>query len=277
MIIMSIFYTSMLLNISDPLRVPIFNLNGETIDEIELPLTFRLPVRTDIIKRVYYSEFTARLQPKGRNILAGKRTTAKSLGVGYALARVPRIKDSTRAAFAPMTVGGRVAHPPRVGKRIHEEVNKREKIIGTMSALAATSRAGIVRTRGHVFDTEKLPVIIENEILYKIKKTRDAINLLGKLGLYKDIIRVKERIRVRAGKGKMKGRRYKVPVSVLFILNNRRSPFARSVQSLPGVDIVEPRLVNVLHLAPGAVPGRLTLIDLNSLKELEKRFKVNLP
>ncbi len=256
---MPMLYTSLILNLTDPIKVPVFSSNGESVGEVELPLIFRLPVRVDIIRRVYYSEFTARLQPKGRDVLAGKRTTAESLGVGYGLARVPRIKGSTRAAFAPMTVGGRLAHPPRVEKRIHEEVNKREKIIGTMSALAATSRIDLVRARGHVFDAEKLPVVVESKVLETIKKTREASDLLDKLGLYKDIIRAKERTRIRAGKGKMKGRRYKVPVSVLFILSNRSSPFAKTVQNLPGVDVIEPSLVSVIPLAPGAVPGRIPL------------------
>jgi large subunit ribosomal protein L4e len=270
-------YTSLLLNLRDPIKVPVYNALGESVDEVELPLVFRLPVRNDIIRRVYYSEFTARLQPKGRDPLAGKRTTAESLGVGYGLARVPRIKGSTRAAFAPMTVGGRLAHPPRVEKRIHEEVNKRERIIGTMSALAATARIDLVRSRGHVFDTNYLPVIITDEVLSSIKKTREAVDLLDKIGIYKDVLRAKEKTRIRAGKGKMKGRRYKVPVSILFVLSNRNAPFAKAVENLPGVDVVEPELVNILHLAPGAVPGRLTLMDLNALEIIERRFRVSLP
>ncbi len=270
-------YTSLLLNMIEPIKVPVYNLDGSKVKEVELPTVFRMPVRNDIIRRVYYSEFTARLQPKGRDPLAGKRTTAESMGVGYALARVPRIKGSTRAAFAPMTVGGRLAHPPRVEKRIHEEVNKRERVIGTMSALAATARVELVRARGHVFDAEQLPIIISSEVLDGIGKTREANKFLDKLGVYKDIIRAKEKTRIRAGKGKMKGRRYKTPVSILFILSNRSSPFAKAVKGLPGVNVVEPWLVNVLHLAPGAVPGRLTLIDEKALLELDKRFQVSMP
>lgn len=53
---------------------------------------------------------TARLQPKGTDPMAGKRTTAVSFGVGgLGLARVPRVKGSLwpTARFAPNVVKGR--------------------------------------------------------------------------------------------------------------------------------------------------------------------------
>ena len=270
-------YTSMALYLADPIAVPVYDVRGEKVEETVLPTIYRFPVRPDLIKRVYFSEFTARLQPKGRDPMAGKRTTARSLGVGHGLARVPRIRGTTRAAFAPMTVGGRLAHPPRVEKRIHEEVNKKEKILGTISAIAATSRVDLVRARGHRFEAEKLPVVIDSSVLNSVSKTKEAIELLKKLGVYQDIIRAREGTRVRAGKGKMRGRRLKVPVSILFILEDHESPFARAVKGLPGVDIARPELVNVLQLAPGAVPGRLTVITIGALQALERRFRVILP
>ena len=53
--------------------------------------------------------------------MAGKRTSAESRGTGMAMARVPREKGGGgRAAFAPGTVGGRQAHPPRAVTRISQ-------------------------------------------------------------------------------------------------------------------------------------------------------------
>ena len=173
-----------------------------------------------------------------------------------------------------MARGGRVAHPPRVEKRIHEEVNKKEKILGTMSALAATSIPELVRERGHRFSAEKLPVVVESSVLEAISKVKDAIELLKKLGVYEDVVRARERTRIRAGKGKRRGRRYKTPKSILFVVSDHESPFARAVKGLPGVDVAEPELVNVLQLAPGAVPGRLMVVDVDSLNRLAVRFRV---
>jgi len=87
----------LILSVKDPhlgnikLLAPVFDVEGNKIGEIELPELFYYPIRKDIINRAFLSAFTAMLQPKGRDPLAGKRTTAKYWGVGYGLARVPRL------------------------------------------------------------------------------------------------------------------------------------------------------------------------------------------
>jgi large subunit ribosomal protein L4e len=270
-------YSSLFLYTRGPVIVPVFNARGEKVENILLPKVFSLYVRKDLIRRVFFSEFTARLQPKGRDPMAGRRTSAVSLGPGYGVARVPRIKGTMRAALVNMARGGRAAHPPRVEKRLHEEVNKKERLLGTMSALAATSIVEMVRERGHVFTAEALPVIVDSEVLEAVDTVKSARELLTKLGVYSDIERAKARTRWKAGKGKMRGRRYVVPRSILFIVEDRESPFARSVKGFPGVDIAEPRFVNVLQLAPGGVPGRLTVITTGALRMLEERFRVETP
>lgn len=264
--------STMFLLVTEPSRVPVYGIDGSVIQEAPLPRVFGLPVRKDLIRRAFFSEFTARLQPKGRDPMAGKRTTARSFGVGLGIARVPRIPGLGRAAFINSAVGGHLAHPPRPEKRIHEEINKKEKRLATASALAATARVEMVKGRGHVFTVERLPVIIEDKIEQSIVRVKDARTLLEKIGVWADIERARARTRIRAGKGKRRGRRYVQPKSVLFIVENHNSPFARAVKGLPGVSIAEPHLVNVLHLAPGGVPGRLTVITEKALYKLGERF-----
>ncbi|MEB3825576.1 MAG: 50S ribosomal protein L4 [Desulfurococcales archaeon] len=245
--------------------------NGE-VASYRLPDLFAYPVRKDLIKRAYYSEFTAKLQPKGRDPLAGKRTTAESWGAHHGVSRVPRIKGTSRAAFVNMTVGGHLAHPPRVEKRIHERINKKEKIIATISALAATSRVDMVAARGHVFDLDRLPLVLPSTVEKSISRVKDVINILDAAKLYEDVKRSYERTRIRAGKGKMRGRRYKERKSILFIVSDLKSPFAKAVRNLPGVDVSTGWTVNVLDLAPGAVPGRLMVITEKALEDVVKRF-----
>ena len=256
----------------EPGRVPVYGLDGSRVGEEQLPRVYGLPVRKDLIRRAYLSEFTARLQPKGRDPMAGKRTTARSFGVGLGIARVPRIPGLGRAAFINSAVGGHLAHPPRPEKRIHEEINRKEKRLATAFALAATARPEMVRERGHVFQAEALPVVVVDEVEEKVATVRQARELLRGLGLWSDVERAATRRRARAGKGKMRGRRYVTPKSILFIVGNHRSPFARAVAGLPGVDVAEPELVNVLQLAPGGVPGRLTVVTASALKRLGQRF-----
>jgi len=270
-------YSTLFLYLRDPVSVPVYSSSGEDAGQVVLPDVFRVPVRKDLIRRVFLSEFTARLQPKGRDPMAGKRTSARSLGAHHGVSRVPRIRGTGRGALVNMTRGGRLAHPPRVEKKIHERVNKKERLLGTMSALAATAIPDMVRERGHRFSVNFLPVIIESDVLEAVGKAKDAVELLRKLGLYEDIERAEKGRRWRAGKGKRRGRRYKQPVSILFIVEDYKSPFARAVAGLPGVDVAEPWKMSVLELAPGGVPGRLTVITTGALQELGARFRVESP
>jgi len=155
--------TMMFLLAEEPPRVPVYSVSGERAGEVQLPAVYGIPVRADLIRRAFLSEFTARLQPKGRDPMAGKRTTARSFGVGLGIARVPRIPGLGRAAFINSAVGGHLAHPPRPEKKIHEEINKKEKKLATASALAATARRDFIEKRGHVFTAPAVPVVIEDE------------------------------------------------------------------------------------------------------------------
>ena len=63
-------------------KVNVYSLKGDITDEIELPEIFEETYRPDVIKRAVISIQTARIQPWGANPMAGKRTTAKSMGSG---------------------------------------------------------------------------------------------------------------------------------------------------------------------------------------------------
>ncbi len=251
----------------------IYSIEGECIEETVLPKIFGLPIRKDLIRRAFLSAFTATLQPKGRDPMAGRRTTARSWGVGHGRARVPRIY-SGRAAFISFARGGHRAFPPRPDRRLHEIINKKERAYAIASALSATAEPDIVRKRGHVFDTEYLPVVIDDDIEDKIGKAREAKEYLSKIGVWSDIVRSYERIRIRAGRGKMRGRRYVEPRSILFVLTSYDKPLAKAVRNFPGVDIATPYNLGILHLAPGGVPGRLTVFSRKALDQVAGRYEV---
>lgn len=252
--------------------VSVFDLEGNVVGTVELPAIFAAPLRLDLIKRAVIALQTSLLQPKGTDPLAGKRTTAESWGVGHGVARVPRIKGGSRAARVPQAVKGRKAHPPKVEKKIREYVNEKEKRLATISALAATANPDLVKARGHrVASAKQIPPVVVDD-LESVTRTVEVKKILKALGLWDDVERAMEGTRVRAGKGKMRGRRYKVPKSLLIVVARDRG-ISMAARNLPGVDIVEARNLNVAHLAPGGHPGRLTLYTVSALKELESRFK----
>lgn len=255
------------------LVVKVFNTEGAEAGSLELPPVFQLPVRKDLIRRAFLSAFTAMLQPKGRDPMAGRRTTAKYWGVGYGIARVPRLPNGT-ARFVVSARKGHIAFPPTPDRVLREEVNKKERAHAIASALAATSRIELVKARGHVFTADALPIVVVDDAEEKIGDSKQAREWLSKLGLWDDIVRSQEGTGIRAGKGKMRGRRYVEPKSILFVLTSYEKPLAKAVRNFPGVDIATPGNLGILHLAPGGVPGRLTVFSKTALEEVSRKFEV---
>lgn len=252
--------------------VNVFDLEGNVVGTAELPAIFSAPVRPDLIRRAVLAMLTSKLQPKGADPLAGLRTTAESWGVGYGMARVPRIKGGIRAARVPQSVKGKRAHPPKVEKCLWERVNEKEKKISTVSALAATAAPELVRARGHCIESARqIPTVVVDDF-QRLTKTSDVKKVLEALGLWDDVERAMGGTRIRAGKGKMRGRRYKVPKSLLLVVAENEG-IARAARNLPGVDVATARLLNVVQLAPGGIPGRLTLYTVSSLGILAERFE----
>jgi large subunit ribosomal protein L4e len=91
---------------------------------------------------------------------------------------------------------------------------------------------------------------------------------------FTDVERVREKTRIRAGKGKMRGRRYVEPKSLLIVVHDEKLDTYKAFRNLPGVDVVPVSMLSVIHLAPGGVPGRLTIYTKSALEMLGKRFEV---
>jgi large subunit ribosomal protein L4e len=256
------------------LKTKVYDLEGNEKGEIEIPQVFLTPVRFDLIKKAVIAIQSHRFQPKGRDPMAGKRTTAESLGVGYGLSRVPRVKGENypkarQAAFAPNTVGGRLAFPPTPEKKIKKKINKKEKLLALKSAIAATAIKELVSKRGHKFDlTKTFPLVVSDEI-QNIDKTSKIIQIFKKLGVWDDVKRVSSTIKIRAGKGKKRGRRKKMRVGPLLVIINDNG-VKKAARNIPGVTVVELKNLNPEHLAPGTHPGRLTIWVESAIKALSE-------
>lgn len=253
--------------------VPVYSLAGEKSGEVELPPVFDVPIRPDLINRVFWALFTHRLQPKGTDPMAGERTSAESFGVDLGMARLARVKGSgyPRAGQAAGVAGvrkGRAAHPPKVEKIIYKRVNVKERRLATASAIAATALLELVRSRGHrVPDSLEVPIVVSDEI-ESLSKLKDLRALLGKLGLLEDVERAADRSD-RGGKARWRGRARDVGKSLLIVVSSDRG-IGRAARNLPGVDVVLAKDVSVLDLAPGGKPGRLTVWSVSALRALPK-------
>lgn len=250
----------------------IFDLKGRATDKISLPPIFKTSSRPDVIKRAVVTIQSHRFQPQGRDVLAGKRTTAESRGVGLGISRVPRVKGrGQQAAFAPGTVGGRAAHPPVVEKKIRKSIPRKEKQLALRSAVAATASKDTVASRGHIiFDVPDFPLVVTDEI-QRLKKTREVEEAFMQLGIWPDVYRVKESRKTRAGKGKRRGRKMKQAVGPLVIVAENEG-IVEAARNIPGVDVIVVSNLNVELLAPGTHPGRLTMWTRSAFEKVDELF-----
>ncbi|MDO8841857.1 MAG: 50S ribosomal protein L4 [Methanocalculus sp.] len=247
------------------MKAQVKSLEGSPLREIELPETFDTPYRPDIIKRAVLALQSTRYQPHGSDPYAGMRTSAVGWGSGRGEAKIPRIKNGSRAARVPNARGGRAGHPPVVEKVLIEKVNKKEKILAIRSAIAATASIDLVRERGHLFEQDVISVV--EDAFENLERTSEVITVLEALGIMADVNRSKLSRNIKPGRGKLRGRRYKQRKSLLIVTSE--TPL-RAAANLSGVDSIAVGELNAEHLAPGTHAGRLTLWTESALKRLSE-------
>jgi large subunit ribosomal protein L4e len=262
------------------MKVDVFDLQGKPIEKIDLPSVFKEPVRQDLIQRAFLVTQSKKRQPYGTDVEAGKRTSAHYHGyrrhrytmMNRELARMQRLHGKTvpfltlRARFVPQAVKGRTAHPPKVEKVWAQKINEKERKKAIRSAIASTAIKELVSVRGHkVEEVKSFPIIVEDKI-QEINKTKEMVEFLKRIGLEKELERIRER-RIRAGKGKTRGRKYHKKVGPLFVITEDKG-IGKAVKNLLGCDVCRVENLGVVDLAPGAANGRLTLFSLSAINKL---------
>jgi len=261
------------------MKVNVLDIQGNSKGEAELPKVFKSPYRPDLIQRAVLAIQSHKRQPYGVDILAGKRTSAHYHGAkstyttmkNIEKARLPRIHGQgppglmMTPRFVPQAVKGREAHPPKIEKKWWQKINDKERVLAIKSAIAATAMKDIVVKRGHKVGNVNLPIVVDDEVQI-LKKVKQVKEFLEKIGLKEELMRSKEK-KIRAGKGKMRGRRYKKKKSVLFVIAEDKGIF-NAAKNLPGVEVCLVNNLNAELLAPGTHAGRLTLYSVSALKKL---------
>jgi large subunit ribosomal protein L4e len=249
------------------MKVKVHSLSDTKAEDVELPGIFSTPIREDLIKRAVISAQSARYQPYSPHPLAGKQTSAVSIGKGRGIARVRRTSSGRHVgAFVPQAVGGRRAHPPKTEKRIHRKINNKERKLAIKSAIAATSSLDRVKARGHRIEEGQVPLVV-GDVFKEISKSADAREALLKIGLADEIERVTSGIHQRAGKGKMRGRRKRVPKGPVCVIDGD-APIKNALSNMPGIDVITLNNLNTEVLAPGGVPGRLSIWTVSALNKV---------
>ncbi len=248
--------------------INIIDLSGNAAKKISSTL-FDETSRPDLIKKAVLAAQANRQQPYGPHIYAGMRTSAEGWGPGRGVSRVARLKNGSKAARIPQAVKGRQAHPPKPEKDRTEKINDKERKKAIKSALAATGNVELVTKRGHKFSAQLPLIAVDN--LSELTKTKDVKSFMEAVKVWEDIKRAKETT-IRAGKGKLRGRRYKNTKSILIVTAEDKG-IARAARNLAGVDIVTFDQLNTELLAPGTHAGRLTIFTESAIAKLEEAMQ----
>ncbi len=251
-------------------KIPVLDLNAKKQGEVELPLQFSEAYRPDLIRRSVLSLQSSARQAYGADPKAGLRHSSKLSKrrrkyrgcYGFGISRVNRKIHTRRGtrffwvgAFSPQTRGGRRSHAPKAQKQFTQKINVKENRKAIRSAMAAGLNSNIVSTRGHqVPDT--FPFTLDNSF-ENISKTKELHSAFSALGLQNEIARAGIR-KVRAGRGKSRGRKYQTSKGPLLVVS-KDCPLIKSGANVSGFDVVMCTALNAELLAPGADSGRLTL------------------
>jgi len=258
--------------------VQVYNGNGEVVDQVRLPSVFLTSIRDDIVQFVHTNLNKNKRQPYGVAKWAGHQSSAESWGTGRAVARIPRVPGggthrAGQGAFGNMCRGGRMFSPLRVWRRWHRKVHTGTKRYAVASALAASAVPALVMARGHkISSINEIPLVIANESMEGLHKTKKAAAVLKALKANEDSERVKNTIVTRAGKGKLRNRPYKERVGPLIVYGGSGDNIAPAFRAIPGVELVNVHNLNLLRLAPGGHVGRFVIWTRGAFEQLDSIF-----
>ncbi len=260
------------------MKAKLYDKNGKVKGDIELPKCFSARIRADILLKVFETQKGVFTQAYGAKEGAGAQYSASGISkkkrhdwkgtYGKGISRVPRkIMSRTGASFnwigatVSNTRGGRRPHAPRSEKNLFKKVNKKELGIALKSALAGT------------FNPEKLEKkfgrkmeiggVFSDDIL--TAKTKDFVLTMKAVfgDSFSSVLKVKS---IRAGIGKMRGRKYKSNAGLLFVVGNEEE------MKRKGVEVMKVKDLSVKDLAPNGVAGRLVCYSENAIKDIGERF-----
>ncbi|RNC33623.1 putative 60S ribosomal protein L4 [Trypanosoma cruzi] len=240
-----------------------------------LPAVFTAPIRHDIVQFVHTNMAKNSRQAYAVNRLSGMNHSAESWGTGRAVARIPRIggggtSTSGAGAFGNMCRGGRMFAPTKIFRRWHRKINLHQKRFAVVSALAASSVPALVMSRGHkIENVAEVPLVVEDAV-QGYEKTKEAMAFLKAIGAVDDVNRVNDSREIRAGRGKMRNRRYVARRGPMLVMPDNKG--TRAFRNIFGLDLANVNALNLLHLAPGGHVGRFVIWTKGAFEKLDSIF-----
>ncbi|KAL2793441.1 ribosomal protein L4 domain-containing protein [Aspergillus germanicus] len=244
-----------------------------------LPAVFTAPIRPDIVQQVHTGLAKNKRQPYAVSEKAGEQTSAESWGTGRAVARIPRVSGggthrAGQAAFGNQCRSGRMFAPTKVWRKWHQKVNQGQRRFATASALAASSVPSLLFARGHrIGNVAEVPLVVDSKTFENaaITKTKAAVALLQAVGAGQELVKVSKSRKLRAGKGKLRNRRFRQRRGPLVVYNPETDgkELVRAFRNIPGVETSSVFALNLLQLAPGGHLGRFIVWTSSAFEALD--------
>lgn len=161
--------------------------------------------------------------------------------------------------------------PTKIWRQWHVKVNLNQKRFATVSAVAATALPSLVMARGHrIENIAEIPLVVSSAV-ESITKTKAAVAALQGLHAHADVSKVIASKKIRAGKGKARGRKHRMRRGPLIIYNEDHG-IVRAFRNVPGVETCNVRSLNLLQLAPGGHLGRFCIWTEGAFALLDEVF-----
>jgi len=162
--------------------------------------------------------------------------------------------------------------PTKTFRRWHRRINKNQRRYALVSALAASASTALVFARGHRIDKiPEVPLVVADETIIHLRKTKHAVSVLKTLNAYPDVQKAIDSKKIRAGKGKMRNRRY-VQRRGPLIVYDKKTTMLRAFRNIPGVQFCCVSRLNLLRLAPGGHLGRFIIWTRNAFTKLDRLY-----
>lgn len=261
------------------MKADVVNKEMKVVKKIDMPKAFATQIRADVLLKVYEAQKLAYTQAYGAMEGAGAQYSASGIFrkkrhawkayYGKGMSRIPRkIMSRNGSSFNSVgaTVssarGGRSPNAPRAEKNRFSKINKKELSLALKSALAGTIDAKSIKDK---YNKELISGIIFDDSILTLK-TKEFLALLKSVlkDGYDSALKVKK---VRAGKGKTRGRKYKTNAGLLFVISSTEK------MNRSGIDVVSVNELKISDLSPNGVPGRLTCYTENAINEIGEMIK----
>lgn len=263
------------------INIPIIDALGKKISHKEVTsLTY---IRDDIFKKAVLVESSWSKQSYGADPRAGKkqvihmsrRRRKSRTSYGRSISRIPRkvmwsrgTQFSFKGAFGAMTTSGRRAHPPKGEKNIFRNISNKEWMRALESGLSASFNAQKISSLGQRVP-QNYPFILDNSVETSITKTKDAQEMCKTLGLGDEIERTSQ-VKIRAGRGTMRNRRYRVKRGPLFVVSSTDSPLFKAVRNIKGFDVITPEFLLVQDFGMNDKPGRMVIFTQSAYEQFRE-------